>query len=78
MLWATIATCCDAENNPPVPGALVAFDAGDVSKQLWSSTTDATHDSFGNLAKFVPPLVANGRVYVVTWSNRVAVYGLKP
>ena len=78
VLWATIATCCDAQNNPPVPGALVAFDASDVSKQLWNSTTDATHDSFGNLAKFVPPLVANGRVYVVTWSNQVAVYGLKP
>jgi large repetitive protein len=24
----------------------------------------------------VPPLVANGRVYVATWSNQVAVYGL--
>jgi Chitobiase/beta-hexosaminidase C-terminal domain len=26
----------------------------------------------------VPPLVANGRVYVATWSQRIAVYGLIP
>ena len=37
---------------------------------------DAARDSFGNFAKFVPPLVANGRVYVATWSKQVAVYGL--
>ena len=37
---------------------------------------NAARDSFGNFAKFVPPLVANGRVYVATWSNQVAVYGL--
>lgn len=37
---------------------------------------NAASDSFGNFAKFVPPLVANGRVYVATWSKQVAVYGL--
>jgi hypothetical protein len=36
----------------------------------------AARDGFGNFAKFVPPLVVNGRVYVATWSNQVAVYGL--
>jgi hypothetical protein len=30
----------------------------------------------GNYAKFTPPTVANGKVYVATFSNRVAVYGL--
>jgi hypothetical protein len=39
---------------------------------------NAARDSFGNFAKFVPPLVASGRVYVATWSNQVAVYGLPP
>jgi hypothetical protein len=75
VLWATVATSGDAENNPPVPGALYAFDAGNVAKQLWSST-GASRDNFGNFAKFVPPLIASGRVYVATWSNQVAVYGL--
>ena len=76
VVWATVATSGDAENNPPVPGALYAFDAGNVATELWDSTMNASRDSFGNFAKFVPPLVANGRVYVATWSNQVAVYGL--
>jgi hypothetical protein len=76
VLWATVATSGDAEGNPPVPGELYAFDAANVATQLWNSNMNATRDSFGNFAKFVPPLVANGRVYVATWSNKVAVYGL--
>ena len=76
VLWATVATSGDAENNPPVPGALYAFDANNVSSKLWDSTMNAARDGFGNFAKFVPPLVANGKVYVATQSNQVAVYGL--
>jgi hypothetical protein len=76
VLWATVAASGDAENNPPVPGILYAFDAGNVATELWDSNMNAARDSFGNFAKFVPPLVANGRVYVATWSKQVAVYGL--
>ncbi|MGP8114707.1 MAG: choice-of-anchor D domain-containing protein [Steroidobacteraceae bacterium] len=76
VLWATVATSGDAENNPPAPGELHAFDAGNVSQELWNSTMNASRDGFGNFAKFVPPLVANGKVYVATWSNQLAVYGL--
>jgi hypothetical protein len=76
VLWATVATSGDAEDNPPVPGELHAFDAGNVATELWNSDMNTARDSFGNFAKFVPPLVANGRVYVATWSNQVAVYGL--
>jgi IPT/TIG domain len=76
VLWATTAGSGDAENNPPVPGVLYAFDAANVATELWNSTINATRDGFGNFGKFVPPLVANGRVYVATWSGQVAVYGL--
>src|ERR1700730_5787712 len=76
VLWATLASSGDAENNPPVAGELHAFDAANVANELWNSTMNASRDAFGNLAKFVPPLVANGKVYVATWSNQVAVYGL--
>ncbi|MBV9317512.1 MAG: IPT/TIG domain-containing protein, partial [Gammaproteobacteria bacterium] len=76
VLWATVTTSGDAENNPPTPGELYAFDAANVARVLWRSDLDAARDSLGNFAKFVPPLVANGRVYVATWSNHVAVYGL--
>jgi hypothetical protein len=75
VLWATTAASGDAENNPPVPGVLYAFSAANVATQLWNSTMKAT-DALGNFAKFVPPLVARGRVYVATWSDRVDVYGL--
>jgi hypothetical protein len=76
VVWATVATSGNAEDNPPTPGALYAFDAGNVATQLWNSNMNAAHDAFGNFAKFVPPLVANGRVYVATWSKQVVVYGL--
>ena len=76
VLWATIATSGDAQDNPPTPGELRAFDAENLSRELWNSSINASRDGFGNFAKFVPPLVANGRVYVATWSNQVAVYGL--
>ena len=76
VLWATVATSGNAEDNPPVPGELYAFDAGNVATQLWNSNMNAARDSFGNFAKFVPPMVANGKVYVATWSKQVAVYGL--
>src|SRR5262249_46795770 len=76
VVWATVTASGNAENYPPVNGILYAFDAGNVANQLWNSTMNGTRDAFGDLAKFVPPLVANGRVYVPTWSNQVAVYGL--
>ncbi|MGH8336167.1 MAG: choice-of-anchor D domain-containing protein, partial [Gammaproteobacteria bacterium] len=76
VLWATVATSGNASDNPPVPGELHAFDAADVSNEIWNSSMNAARDGFGNYAKFVPPVVANGKVYVATWSNQVAVYGL--
>ncbi len=79
VIWSTLAQSGDAENNPPVPGMLVAYNAENLSAgELWDSTQNATRDGFGNLAKFVPPTVANGKVYVATFSNQVAVYGLLP
>jgi IPT/TIG domain len=76
ILWATVSMSGDSLLRPPTPGELYAFDAGNVTTQLWNSNTNAARDSPGNFAKFVPPLVANGKVYVATWSNQVSVYGL--
>ena len=75
VLWATVSTSGDSNNNPPTPGALYAFDAGNVATQLWNSNLRAA-DSLGTFAKLVPPLVVNGRVYVATGSQQLAVYGL--
>ena len=60
-------------------GEFLAFDAAMVSKAPLFRTGD-----FGILAKFSPPLVANGRVWVAVWgaagagvSGKINVYGLK-
>src|ERR1700693_2950391 len=57
-------------------GILRAFDATDVTKELWDTHLNITRDDLGNFAKFCPPTVVNGRVYLATFSNQVVVYGL--
>lgn len=57
-------------------GALVAFDANDVTKVLYSSD-EASSDALGNATKFAPPTIANGKVFIGTSSNQLVVYGLK-
>ena len=75
ILWAAYATSGDAEVVSS-PGILRAFDANNITKELWNSTQNAG-DFVGNFAKFSPPTIANGHVYLSTFSNRVIVYGLK-
>jgi hypothetical protein len=75
ILWASYAASGDAEHDVS-PGILRAFDANDVSKELWNNQQDA-HDGAGSYAKFAAPTIANGHVYLPTFSNRVVVYGLR-
>jgi len=56
-------------------GTLLAFDATDITKQLYSSD-ESVADMLGNASKFAPPTIANGRVFVGTSSNQLVVYGL--
>jgi hypothetical protein len=56
-------------------GILRAYDAEDLSP-LWTSELNPTRDGLGDFAKFNPPTVANGRVYMATFSNQLKVYGL--
>jgi len=74
ILWATIPLA--DPNEATVHGRLYAFDATNVSKELWDSGQNAARDDFGNFAKFVPPTVVNGKVYVATDSHQVCAYGL--
>jgi hypothetical protein len=59
------------------PGILRAFSATDITKELWNNQQNATVDGAGNYAKFSSPTIANGHVYLPTFSNQVVVYGLK-
>jgi hypothetical protein len=77
ILWAALAFNGDA-NHDVRPGVLRAFDAADLSRELWNSRQNAARDDFGAFAKFNTPLVANGRVYLPTFSKQVVVYGLLP
>ncbi len=75
ILWASIPYVDDAEHGI-VAGVLHAFDATDLSQELWNSRLAAARDEVGNFAKFVPPVVANGKVYLASFSNQLNVYGL--
>jgi uncharacterized protein (TIGR03437 family) len=37
---------------------------------------NSSRDAIGNLAKFTAPTIANGKVYMATFSNQLVVYGL--
>jgi hypothetical protein len=78
VVWGTYPTQGNA-NAEIVHGALVAYDATTVingkMKQLFHS--DAVKaNSLGEFAKYATPVVANGNVYVATFSNKVVQYGL--
>jgi hypothetical protein len=74
ILWAAMST--QDASSAAVPGVLHAFNAANLGAELWNSSMNSA-DQFGNLAKFAIPVVANGKVYVATFSNQLAVYGLK-
>ena len=59
-----------------IDGTLHAFDASDLSVELWNSNMLTDRDALGRFAKFAAPTVANGRVYVPTFSDSLAIYGL--
>lgn len=74
ILWIT-----SLKTSPlPAPGTLHAFDALDLSVELWNSDMQSARDAMGNFVKFANPTVANGKVFLPTNSRAIAVYGLLP
>ena len=74
IIWASHPFNGDA-NHDVVSGILRAFDANDVTKEIWNSSMN-TGDAIGKFAKFVPPTIANGKVYMASFSNQLVVYGV--
>ena len=75
ILWASHSrNGCDA-NPLTCPGILRAISATDVTTELWNSTINPA-DNVGNYAKFSCPTIANGKVYLSTFSNQLIAYGL--
>lgn len=56
---------------------LHAYDAMNVSRELYNSEQNSSRDGAGNCLRFTIPTVANGHVYVGTKSE-LDVYGLLP
>ena len=91
IVWAIDSSSfCTTRTGRCGPAVLHAYDATNLTKELWNSATNAA-DAAGNAVKFTVPTVANGKVYVGTRGNNTGgvygsttisgeldVYGLKP
>jgi len=77
IVWAVDSSHSDPNVDfAPGPAVLFAFDANDVSKELWdSSQASGNRDQAGGAVKFMVPTIANGRVYIAT-RTELDVYGL--
>jgi hypothetical protein len=68
IAWAT-------RNTNSGPGILVAWNATNLSTELYSSDQSGTRDQLPNPVKFTVPTIANGKVYVGS-QFAVTVFGL--
>lgn len=68
IVWASHPHDGDA-NQKVVEGTLRAFDATDLSVELWNSRQNAERDVVGKYAKFSPPTIAGGKVYLSTFGG---------
>jgi hypothetical protein len=72
ILWAV-----DTSALPAGAAVLRAYDATDVSHELYNSTQAGTRDTLGPAVKFTVPTVVNGKVYVGT-GTELDVFGPLP
>jgi hypothetical protein len=78
VLWASEATGTNEDGgwHMTVPGTIYAIDPSKTPPvELWNSDKNA-RDKLGGFSKFNTPTVANGHVYVATFSGALRVYGL--
>jgi hypothetical protein len=70
ILWAV-------QKNGTATGTLRAYDASNLSFELYNSDQAGTRDTLDVAAKFAIPLVVNGKVFVAS-NSKLTVYGLLP
>ena len=84
ILWANAALTAHGSSHINGAGVLRAYDANDVTHELWDSNMDPAHDSPGRVSKNAAPTVANGKVYLASFgtlpvgTGALYVYGLLP
>jgi hypothetical protein len=83
IVWASLPLAGDA-NQSTVRGVLRAFDASNLN-EIWNSRQYAARDDLGWHAKFNPPTVVNGKVFVCSFGSddgsdpaKLVCYGLLP
>jgi hypothetical protein len=78
IVWAIDASQYGVPAPTLGPAVLHAYSAANLATEYWNSSMAANHrDQAGTAVKFVPPTVANGKVYVST-RTEIDVYGLLP
>jgi hypothetical protein len=75
VVWGTYPVRGDA-NSKIVPGALVAYSATPAANGKLKQLFHSKPGELGFFAKYSTPVVANGKVYVGTFSKKVVQYGL--
>jgi hypothetical protein len=76
IAWAIDASLYGYASPGTGPTILHAYDATNLASELWNTTMAANNrDQAGNAVKFVPPTIANGKVYLST-RTEIDVYGL--
>jgi len=68
ILWAMQ----DNTNSTPDSGVLRAYDAGNLANELYNTSQAGTRDALDVANKFSIPLVANGKVFVVSHTQLIA------
>ena len=77
IVWA-IQRNDSATTEPSSSAAtLHAYSAGDLSMELYNSDQAGARDTFSSAAKMTVPVIANGRVYVVS-QGQLTAFGLLP
>ena len=71
IVWAV------QRNGTTGPGVLFAYDARNLGTELYNSTQAGSRDTLDIAAKFTPPTIVNGKVFIGSM-NQLTVYGLLP
>ena len=75
IVWASTGIADGTHGT--VAGVFRAFDANNLTTELWDSQMNDARDDIGLWAKFSPATVANGKVYLASFSNLLNVFGLE-
>ena len=81
IVWSSMPISGDADHGVH-QGVLRAFDANNLTSELWDSQINSSRDAMGIWPKYSPPTVVNGKVYMASFpsdgvgNTSISVYGL--